>query len=215
MDRGALKCSQLRVHEGVRGPSAAHGRCVDRLEGLPTKPASGLCSWGHLAAPGNRFAPLLHLDGEEGRRARAPGARGLLSRGRGFAPPTPSPDRRRARRPCSSTVSFSSPALSRLALKGRPGQLGSSQSAVDVRRCSSPVSPLAGRPGELCSSLAARRDTRVDGLEDLPVALPVSVPQAGPAMQAPPGILWRPTSGRCLQQACLCLKLNIEPSGSL
>ena len=44
VDRDALKCTQLRMHEGVPRPSKAWVRCGDRLARLPTKPTSWLCS---------------------------------------------------------------------------------------------------------------------------------------------------------------------------
>ena len=186
------------MHEGVHGPSAAHGRCEDRLGSLPTKPASRLCSWGNrrLRAIARKLAPLHPLDGDEGRRARAPGALGLLSRGGSFASPTPPSNRREAPQGLPPPLSRSRRRRSPVSPpRGRPGELASSHSAGDVRRCVL----LSRLPREAarraCSSLAARRDLRGDGLEDLPVTLPVSPPaELEAAMQVPPGVLWRPSS---------------------
>ena len=133
---------------------------------------------GHAAPPGSHtsgipaiaIAPLSPLDGEKGRRT------GLLEPW----PPQPWGKRCFPHTPIQSSE----------ALQGPPPPL------LRSRQRRSPVSPLKGRPGELASSHSKPGTVfRDDGLEDLPVVCLSRLLQARGGHAAPPGILWRPSSG--------------------
>ena len=129
-----------------------HGRCGDRFDGLPTKPASWLCSWGHLQLGQSLRSTFLP------RREERSSRRGLLEPssssavGEASLPPHPHPivgspagdppplfRWRRRRSPVSP-------------LKGRPGELGSFVLSVDARHCVLPARPCRAA-GRACSSL--------------------------------------------------------------
>ena len=142
---GALKGPVTYAMKEYRGFQAPV-RCWIGLAWLPTTPAKLellLCQLRPRAI-GSKLPPLLHLDGEEGRQE---GSWSPPSSAKGKALPSPST-------PSQSSGGPAGPPSSTSCSRGLHVRLRSSG-------CSSLVSPLKGRPRELClSSLASLARSR-------------------------------------------------------